>query len=74
MSKEMIYFQPGEVVEVKQNIENKPRMVVKSASKARMPRNGTETKNVLLGIKCFWFTADGVYLEHTFNSKDLQHA
>ena len=72
----MVFFQPGEVVEVKQNIENKPRMVVKSAPKARMPISGDNAskKSVLLGIKCFWFTTDGIYLEHTFNSKDLRHA
>lgn len=64
-----IYFQPGEVVTLKQDIGNVPKMLV-------VKKVTTVFKNkdidVLIGIKCRWFTADGVLQEAIFNTKDLQ--
>ena len=32
-----------------------------------------DKKNGLKGIKCMWFTSDGAYQEHIFNTKDIQY-
>lgn len=63
-----IYFQPGEVVTLKQDIGNVPKMLV-------VKKVTTVFKNkdpdVLIGIKCRWFTTDGALQEAIFNTKDL---
>ena len=69
-NKEMIYFNSGELVELKQKLSNKPVMVVKNAIKSRIIT--TDKKASFLGIKCFWFTDNMEYQEQMFNSKDLQ--
>ena len=71
--REMVFFKPGEIVQLKQDVDNKPQMIVDSIPKARMPREEEERKkSVLLGVKCYWFTSTGFYQEKTFNSKDLE--
>lgn len=73
---EMIYYKPGELVELKADLPYKPTMVVKDVKKSKMrtvqglPTKG-EPKSTLIGISCFWFTADYLYQEATFNTKDL---
>jgi hypothetical protein len=66
-----VYFTPGDVVELKQEISNKPSMVVKSIDKAEM-RTGGE-KPLFLGITCFWFTHNMEFQLQRFNTKDLVH-
>ena len=69
----MVFFKSGEIVRLKQNVINRPEMIVDSIPKARMPREGEDKKkSVLLGVKCYWFTSTGFYQEKTFNSKDLE--
>lgn len=60
-----IYFQPGEVVTLKQDIGNVPKMLVVKKVK-------NKDTDVLIGINCRWFTTDGVLQEAIFNTKDLQ--
>lgn len=69
---ERIFFNPGEVVKVKQNIPNKPLMVVKSVDKSNT-KYGDTVKPVFFGITCFWFATDGTLQESRFNTKDLIH-
>jgi uncharacterized protein YodC (DUF2158 family) len=66
----MIYFIPGELVQIKHPLMFRPQMVVKEVKKSRM--KGADGKPLLLGIQCFWFTTTGVYSEIMFNSKDLE--
>ena len=66
----MIFFVPGETVQIKQEIDYRPVMVVKEVNKMKT-RN--EEKSQLLGITCFWFTVHGEYAEARFNTKDLEH-
>jgi len=73
----MVYFQPGEVVKLKQDIPNIPEMIVKSVPKMKQaadPKKDSklQRKSILLGVKCFWFTDNGFYQEFTFNTKDLE--
>ena len=65
---EVIYFQPGEIVTLKQDIPNKPTMIVVRAEKSIVRTNN---ENILKGIRCRWFTTMGVMEEEIFNTKDL---
>lgn len=69
-----VYFSPGDVVQIRQNIPNKPKMIVlkKVASIFRHDMKNFEDKRPSLkGIKCIWFTSDGKLQEYIFNTKDL---
>ena len=71
MIEEKIFFNPGDVVTLKQNIPNKPTMiVVKKKTLTIKPPDG-EKKDFFQGILCMWFTTDGEYFEHVFSTKDL---
>ena len=63
-----IYFQPGEVVTLKQDIGNVPKMLVVKKVTTVFKNKDTDG---LIGIKCRWFTTDGVLQEAVFNTKDL---
>ena len=65
-----IYFTPGQRVILRQEIDNKPIMLVH-----RVERNMIKNKEgneLLRGIKCRWFTKDGFLQEAVFSTKDLQ--
>ena len=70
-----VYFNAGDVVQLKQDIPNKPKMIVikkiTSIFKHDLVKNENK-KSLLRGIKCMWFTADGMYQEGIFNTKDLE--
>ena len=68
-----IYFNPGDIVELKQDIPYKPKMVViKKVTSIFKHDKKEDKKAVLLGIKCMWFTKDGLYQENIFNTKDIK--
>lgn len=70
-----IFFNPGDVVQLKQNIPNKPQMVVikKVTSIFKHdPSRVEDRKSALRGIKCFWYTKNMEYQEYIFNTKDLE--
>lgn len=63
------YFVPGQIVEIRQDIPNKPRMiVVRKESSIIKSKDG---KELLKGIKTRWFTKDGQLQEAVWNTKDL---
>lgn len=68
---ERIYFLPGEVVTIKQDLPNKPRMVVKGKDTKMVRSSDKEPKDYFKGIKCFWFSGNGELQEAVFNTKDL---
>lgn len=35
------------------------------------PKKIDDRKSTLKGIKCMWFTSDGLYQENIFNTKDI---
>lgn len=71
MESDKIYFLPGDVVTIK-HIRSAPVMIVKGKeTKMVRPSELDEKKGFLQGIKCFWFTTDGLYQEQTFNTKDI---
>jgi len=71
---EKIYFLPGDRVTLKQDIPNKPIMVVeKKATKLIKNDESQDSRSFLQGIICFWFTLDGHLEKASFNTKDLIH-
>ena len=63
-----VFFCPGDVVTLKQDIPNKPTMIVVK-KETLIFKNKPE--NVLKGIRCRWFTVNGELQESIFNTKDL---
>ena len=69
---EKIYYNPGDLVTVKHNISNKPKMfVVEKSTRSLYNKNTNEKENVFLGIKCRWFDNNGDLQEALFSTKDL---
>ena len=62
---------PGDVVTIKQDIPNKPIMLVIKKETTIFKHLSTEKEPVLRGIKCRWFTTDNKLQEAVFNTKDL---
>ena len=66
-----IYFNTGDIVQLKKDITNKPdRMMVQSVDKMKFKNANT---NQLLGITCIWFTESKLIQRTRFDSKDLKH-
>lgn len=70
MMEEKVYFMPGDIVTIKQDIPNKPIMLVLK-KEISILKNKLVEDNILKGIKCRWFTADGQLQEAIFNTKDI---
>lgn len=69
------YFCAGDVVQLKQDIPNKPIMLVvrKETSIFKHDQKRiSDKKPILIGIKCRWFTTDGTMQEAIFNTKDIE--
>lgn len=69
-----IYFNPGDVVQLKQDIPNKPIMLVvkKETSLFKYNKKEDDKRPILRGIRCRWFTSTGEMQENVFNTKDLK--
>ena len=66
-----VFFLPGDRVTIKQDIPNKPTMiVVKKKTLTIKPKDGDKSE-FFQGILCMWFTTSGDYVEHVFSTKDL---
>lgn len=67
-----VFFKPGMVVTLRQDIPNKPIMIVVRKETTIFKDQYQNTQ--LRGIKCRWFSTDGKLQEATWNTKDLQLA
>ena len=69
-----IYFNPGQIVQLKQTIPNKPRMIVvkKETSLFKHDSRRQDKRPILIGIRCRWFTTTGAMQEAVFNTKDIE--
>lgn len=65
-----VFFLPGDRVTIKQDIPNKPIMIV-VRKETSLFKNRNSEDNILKGIKCRWFTKDGFLQEAVWNTKDL---
>lgn len=64
------FFLPGDIVTLRQDIPNKPTMiVVKKVTKTF--KSETLKGDFFQGILCRWFTTQGQLQEALFNTKDL---
>lgn len=70
IDEQKIYFLPGDIVTLKQDIPNKPTMLV-IKKESYIFKNKDMREMTLKGIKCRWFTTNGLMQEATFNTKDL---
>lgn len=73
MEEDKIYFNAGDVVQLKQDIPNKPLMIVvkKETSLFKHDRKIDDKKPILKGIRCRWFTDNKELQEAVFSTKDL---
>lgn len=65
------FFNPGQIVTLKQDIPNKPIMLVVKKETSIFKHKEDDKKNILRGIRCRWFTTTGELQEEIFNTKDL---
>lgn len=69
-----VYFNAGDIVQLKQDIPNKPIMIVIKKETSLFKHDYKdlgEKKPLLKGIRCRWFTSTGELQENIFNTKDL---
>lgn len=66
---EKSYFRPGDCVTLRQDIPNKPTMIVVRKEITIFKDQYQNTQ--LRGIRCRWFSTDGALQEATWNTKDL---
>ena len=64
------FFLPGNVVTLRQDIPNKPIMIVVEKV-TKTIRTETLKGDFFQGILCRWFTTQGLLQEAVFNTKDL---
>ena len=67
MIEEKVYFMPGDLVTLKQDVPYKPIMLVVKKETYIYKKEDQSLK----GIRCRWFTKDGALQEEVFNTKDL---
>jgi uncharacterized protein YodC (DUF2158 family) len=67
--KEERFFSPGDTVTLKQDMQNKPIMIVKSVDRIAEEHE----KPKLLGIACQWFNTRQELQTARFSTKDLIH-
>lgn len=68
MEDKMMFF-PGDLVTLRQDIPNKPTMIV--VRKESTIFRDENKANTLKGIRCRWFTANCELQEAVWNTKDL---
>ncbi len=68
-NEEKVFFSPGQLVKLKQNIPNSPIMLVYKIDRSII-RN-SNGKDYLKGCRTRWFTKDGHLQEAVFSTKDL---
>lgn len=73
MENDKIYFLPGDLVTLKQELPNKPIMLVvkKETLTFRPDKDKEEKEDFFKGIRCRWFTTTQELQESIFNTKDL---
>ena len=69
-----VYFNAGDVVQLKQDIPNKPTMIVvkKETLIFKHDKKVDDKKQTLKGIRGRWFTSTGELQEAVWNTKDLK--
>lgn len=66
-----IFFFPGDVVTIRQDIENKPKMLVVRKVTKSIKTETLRRDDLFQGILCRWFSCNQELQEGIFNTKDL---
>lgn len=66
-----IFLSPGDLVVVKHNIENKPKMFIVEKVSKNVRTTDNEVQPMFMGMKCRWFDNNGDLQECVFSTKDL---
>ena len=66
---ETLFFSPGDTVVLRQELSNKPVMVVKTIDRIAE----SQEKPRLLGVSCSWFNTNQELQTARFSTKDLIH-
>lgn len=66
---EKIFFKPGDIVKLKQNLPNSPTMMVYRVERSLVKNNNGN--DFLRGLRVRWFTTEGKLQETVFSTKDL---
>lgn len=69
MINDKIFFQPGDIVQLRQDIPNKPTMLVVKIERSIIKND--DQSPYLRGVKVRWFTTQGQIQEAIFSTKDL---
>lgn len=73
ISNDKIFFNPGDVVKVRHQIDHIPTMyVIEKVTRNVVLKDG-DKESMFIGIKCRWFDANNVLREAVFSTKDLVH-
>ena len=73
ISNDKIFFNPGDVVKIRHQIDNIPTMyVIEKVTRNVVLKDG-DKESMFIGIKCRWFDANNVLREAVFSTKDLIH-
>lgn len=67
-----VFLAPGDVVIVKHNIENRPKMVVIEKVSKNVRNEDNTISPVFMGMKCRWFDKNQVLQEAVWSTKDLE--
>lgn len=65
------FFLPGDIVTLRQDIPNKPTMLVVKKVTKNIRTTSNERSEYFQGILCRWFTTQEKLQECVFNTKDL---
>ena len=71
IDEEKVFFQAGDIVTLKQNIPNKPEMIIVQKKTLTIKPKEGDVSNFFKGFVCRWFTSTGELQEALFNTKDL---
>ena len=66
-----IFFFPGDVVTIRQDIANKPTMLVVKKVTKSIRTETLKRDDLFQGILCMWFTLNGELCKEVFSTKDL---
>ena len=66
-----MFFFPGDVVTIRQDIANKPVMLVVKKVTKTIRTESSKREDLFQGILCRWFSSNQELQEGIFNTKDL---
>lgn len=66
-----MFFFPGDVVTIRQDIANKPVMLVVKKVTKTIRTESLKREDLFQGILCRWFSSNQELQEGIFNTKDL---